>query len=194
MPDMGDKGGFGGRGSSDRETSGKNDSDQSGFQTMPQTGEGNSLSVQEIVAADTSVISLSSMMPEGFDLSRLPSGFGNIGELPEGLDPSQMPNGFANMGELPEGFDPSQIPGGIGGNISGQPSETAQSDDSGNTETSANNNRPSGGNMQIPGNSSWGSDINGTGASAQNREGWTWIAVSVLILGVGLIIAQKYKY
>jgi len=32
------------------------------------------------------------------------------------------------------------------------------------------------------------------GTSAQSSFGWIWIAVSVLILGAGLIVAKVYRY
>lgn len=37
-------------------------------------------------------------------------------------------------------------------------------------------------------------DINDTAAFPSNLSGWLWIAVSAAILGVGLIVAKKYKY
>ncbi|MGN1027242.1 MAG: hypothetical protein ACI4P4_12665, partial [Faecousia sp.] len=109
----------------------------------------------------------------------------------EGFDPSQMQGGFT--GEMPEGFDPSQIPGGFPGQSYGG-TETAPSGDSGtpgNAGSSENGDRPSGGNIQMPGGDF---NTNGMSNAASNSSGWIWLAVSVLILGAGLIIAKLYKH
>lgn len=112
-------------------------------------------------------------MPDGFD-----------GEMPEGFDPSNMP----------EGFDPSALPDGFDGNFPGQSSgdqtEATPSEDSGQAgDTDAR--RPSGGNTQIPSDSP--SFNMNTVASHSDFSGWIWIAVSVAILAIGLIVAKKYK-
>lgn len=49
------------------------------------------------------------------------------------------------------------------------------------------------GNMPKPGGD-FPFDINDTSAFPSNLSGWLWIAVSAAILGVGLIVAKKYKY
>ena len=132
-------------------------------------------------------------LPEGFDPSQMPGEpdgeMPGMGELPEGFDPSQMQGGFT--GEMPEGFDPAQMPGGFPGQSSGG-AETTPSGDPGasdNTGSSENGNRPSDGNMQMP-----GGDFNMNGNAASNSSGWIWLAVSVLILGAGLIVAKLYKH
>ena len=192
MPDMGDRGSFKDRGSSK-----KTKDDESGFQSMPEI-ESSGLSVPGASAAQTGITLLNSStpeMPEGFDPSQMPGGLGgempDMGELPEGFDPSQIQGGFT--GEMPEGFDPSQIPGGSVGELPGQSTdgtETTPSDDSSST---AGGNRPSGGNMQMPGGD-FNFNMNGMGTSTSGVSGWIWIGVSVLILGIGLLIAKKYKY
>ena len=128
-------------------------------------------------------------MPEGFDPSQMP----NMGELPEGFDPSQVPGGLG--GQMPEGFAPSQMQGGFGGVFPGQSSGgagTTSSDNSENTNPANNNNRPSRDNMQMPGGS-WGSGMNGMGNATSSSTNLMWLAVSVLILGAGLLIAKLYK-
>ncbi|MBQ8623066.1 MAG: CotH kinase family protein [Oscillospiraceae bacterium] len=121
---------------------------------------------------------LSNSMP-----SDIPEGF--TGEMPEGFDPSQMP----------EGFDASQRPVDFNGDFPGQSSdrtETTPSTDSdsfNNTDSSKGSNRPSDGNIQMPSR-----DFSSMGAASSSSVGWIWITVSVLILGIGLIIAKKYKY
>lgn len=111
-----------------------------------------------------------------------------------GSVPSDLPEGFENggfngqmpdMGNLPEGVDPSQMPNGFGGTFPGQ--------SSGEMGSSGQGSRPSVGGMQMP----EGSFPSGTGAAGELPEeltGWIWIGVSCLILGVGLIIAKKYRY
>ncbi len=92
--------------------------------------------------------------------------------------------GMPQNGEMPEGF-PGQSTGRT---------ETISSVDSGtsdNTGSSGNGNRPSGSNMQMPGGNF---DMNGMGNATSNSTNWIWIAVSVLILGAGLIIAKLYKH
>lgn len=83
----------------------------------------------------------------------------------------------------PQGFDPSQMPGDFVGMFPGQSSggtETAPEDPSGSTDFT----RPSGGNF--PG-------MSGGEYTASSSIDWLWLAVSVLILGAGLLIAKLYK-
>ena len=204
MPDMGDRGSFGDRGSSSKDKSNK-----SGFQSMPGATEDSPSGQNEDGTSNAGVIPTSSTipdmsgsfdpsnLPEGFDPSQIPGGAGgqmpNMGELPEGFDPSQMQGGFT--GEMPEGFDPSQMPGDFGGMFPGQSSDetgTTPSDNSGNTDSANNSNRPSHDNMQMPGGN-WGSGMNGMGNAVQSSTNLIWLAVSILILGAGLLIAKLYK-
>ena len=205
MPDMGDRGSFGDRGSSSKDKSNK-----SGFQSMPGATEDSSSRQNEEGASNASIIPTSSTipdmsgssdpfnLPEGFDPSQIPGGAGGqmpkMGERPEGFDPSQMQGGFT--GEMSEGFDPSQMPGDFGGMFPGGSSdgtETTPSDNSGTTDSAENSNRPSGGNMQMPGGD-FNFNMNGMGNAASSSTNWIWLAVSVLILGVGLLIAKLYKH
>ncbi len=124
----------------------------------------------------------------------VPGGFG--GEMPEGFDPSQMQGGFE--GEMPEGFDPSQIPGEFDpSQMPGQMPDSAEpptdSTESGESGTSAESVRPSRGNMEMPGGE-FGFNGNGMGTGVSDTEGWIWIAVSALVLCVGLIIAKMYRF
>ena len=135
-------------------------------------------------------------LSEGFDPSQIP----NMGELPEGFDPSQMQGGFTgqmpNMGKLPEGVDPSQMQGGFGGMFPGGFSDNTGenlTDNVAGTDSAENTNRPSRDNMQMP---SGDFDFNGNGAGNAMVGGSSllWLVVSVLILGVGLLIAKRYRY
>ena len=189
MPDRdSNNGSFGNRGSSDTNASGK---------SGPDANDSDGTNVGEAAAPTTEEIPQNGGMPNmgNFDPSQMP----NSGEIPDGFDPSQMTGGFG--GQMPEGFDPSGMQGGFGGMFPGQSSGgkgAAPSENSDSTETSdrtkpsGNGNRPSGGNMQMPGGN-WGSGMNGVGDSAQGNTGLLWLAVSVLILGAGLILAKLYK-
>ena len=187
MPDMGDRGSFG-----DRSSSGRDKSDKSGFQSMPGATEDSSSRQNEEGASNASIIPTSSTIPDM-------SGSFDPSNLPEGYDPSQIPSGaggqMPGMGELPEGFDPSQMQGGFGGMFPGQSSDetgTTPSDNSENTDSAGNSNRPSRDNMQMPGGN-WGLGMNGMGNAASSSTNWIWLVVSVVVLGVGLLIARLYK-
>ena len=187
MPDMGDRDNFGDRGSFSRDRS-----DKSGSQSMPGATEDSSSGQNEEGASNASIIPTSSTIPDM-------SGSFDSSNLPEGFDPSQIPSGaggqIPGMGELPEGFDPSQMPGDFGGMFPGGASdgtETTPSDNSGNTNSAENSNRPSGGNMQMPGGDS-NFNMNGMGNATSSGTNLIWLAVSILILGAGLLIAKLYK-
>ena len=179
MPDReSGKGNFGNRGSSDGNTSTKLDTDASPSDDM---------NIQETSASATDGTTQNGgmpTMPEGFDPSQIQGGFSgqmpNMGEIPEGFDPSQMP----------EGFNPSGMQGGFGGMF-----PNGASDGTGTTssDNSDNSNRPSRDNMQMPGGN-WGSGMNGMGNTAGGSTNLIWLVMSVLILGIGLLIANKYKY
>ena len=180
MPDMGDRGSFGDRGSSSKDKSNK-----SGFQSMPgATGDSSSRQNEE-GASNASIIPTSSTIPDM-------SGSFDPSNLPEGFAPSQIPSGaggqMPGMGELPEGFDPSQMPSDFSGMFPGGSSdgtETTPSDNLGNTDSAENSNRPSGGNMQMPGGD-FNFNMNGMGNATSNSTNLIWLVVSILILGAGL--------
>ena len=116
-----------------------------------------------------------------------------------------MPGGFngqmPNMGSIPEGFDPSRIPDGM--NFSPlssaapvQPTAEAETVPSGEpeaTESTEKNNRSSRTNMQIPWDD-FNSNRTAIGNAAQSNANWIWLAASVLILGVGLLVAKMHKH
>ena len=187
MGSMGGKGGFGGgmpgrdenggnfgnRGSSDSAAS------DTGAEWMPQGG---SMPAK----------------PENFDPAQMQGGFGgqmpNMGEMPADFDPSKMPN----MGEMPAGFDATQMPDGFSGMFPGQASgeATASPETSGsadNTGSAGTGNRPSVGNMQMPGGD-FNFNMSGMGNPAANSSNWIWLAVSVAVLCIGIIIAKRYRY
>jgi len=178
------KGDFSNRGSSDSNTSGKPNADANTSDDM--NIQGTSASTTEEMPQNGGMPS----MPEGFDPSQIQGGFSgqmpNMGEIPEGFDPSQMP----------EGYNPSGMQGGFGGMFPGQSSGeagTTSSDNSENTDSANNSNRPSRDNMQMPGGN-WGSGMNSTSNTAQGSANLIWLAVSIVVLGVGLLIAKLYKH
>ena len=209
-----DKSGFGGRGSSDRDTTEESNEDAEASDDIRIQGTASSRPQSEMPEGFDLT-----QMPEGFDASQMPGGFG--GEMPEGFDASQMPGGFG--GEMPEGFDASQMPGGFGGAMpegfdasqipedfggmfpgwdsagtessdnEGSTDSTDSTEAANDTESTGNSNRPSRDNMQMSGGS-WGSDWRGMGNTASNNTNWIWLAVSVLVLAAGLLIAKLYKY
>ena len=188
MPDMGDRGSFG-----DRSSSGRDKSDKSGFQSMPGATEDSSSGQNEEDASNAGVIPTSSTIPDM-------SGSFDPSNLPEGFDPAQIPSGaggqMPGMGELPEGFDPSQMPSDFGGMFPGGSSdgtETTPSGNLGNTDSAENSNRPSGGNMQMPGGD-FNFNVNGMGNATSNSTNLIWLVVSILILGAGLLVAKLYKH
>lgn len=146
--------------------------------------------------SDANETASSGLNPQGSSAATS-EGMPQNGELPEGFDPSQMPGEpggeMPGMGELPEGFDPAQMPGGFPGQSPGGAEATPSGDpgSSDNTGSPGNSNRPSGGNIQMPGGDF---NMNGMGNATSNSSGWIWLAASVLILGAGLIIAKLYKH
>ena len=82
----------------------------------------------------------------------------------------------SEMSALPEGFDPSQIPGN-------QPSTNGRTEGIGS----------SGGNMQMPGGR-FNPNRNDTGNTISSSSSLIWLAVSVLILAAGLIVAKIYRF
>ena len=79
------------------------------------------------------------------------------------------------MPSMPEDFDPSQMQGAFGGQMPNM-GELPEGFD------------PS----QMPGGN-WGPNMNGTGRTASSGANLIWLAVSVLVLGVGLLVAKLYK-
>lgn len=113
--------------------------------------------------------------------------------MPNGF-PGEMPDGF-DTSDMPDGFDPSDMQGGFGGNFpsqsSGGENDDVPSDDTENNGENAGN-RPDGGNMQMPGgNVSF--DMNENNAPTFDMTAWILLAVSVVVLAVGLIVAKKYR-
>lgn len=166
---------------------------ETGVETMRQFCELRSESISMQLANGETTTNMSYVDASGLtasDMGSMGGGFGgqmpNMGEIPEGFDPSQMP----------EGFNPSGMQGGFGGMFPGQSSGeagTTSSDNSENTDSANNSNRPSRDNMQMPGGN-WGSGMNGMGNTAGGSTNLIWLAVSVLVLGVGLLIAKLYKH
>ncbi len=147
--------------------------------------------------ADASGLALS-------DMGTMGKGGGFGGGMPEMFRNKDAFNGqLPDMGEMPESFDPSQIPGG---NSEQFPGPLDQIDSAGGSlpgglEFTKPGGIPSGGalppsrdNMPMPGS---GPDpnfgINNMEFNVSAASSWIWIAVSVTILCVGLIITKMYK-
>ena len=180
MGSMGGKSGFGGM--PDRE-SGKENFGNRGSSDGTTSSKPNA---NKNTSSGVNAQGTSASVPKGMPQN------GGMPTMPEGFDPSQMEGSFGgqmpNMGELPEGFDPSQIPGGFGGMFPGGSSNGTENTP-GNNNSTGTGNRPSSDNMQMPGGN-WSPNMNGMGNANTNL---IWIAVSVLVLGVGLLIAKLYK-
>lgn len=126
--------------------------------------------VIDALSAGDSTDNIPQEMPKNFD-----------GELPENFD-------FSN---LSEDFNPSDIPEDFEGNFPGQSSEDqAETTPSEDSETSGDKDL-SGNNMQTP-DSGLSFNKNYMDTSS-DFSGWLWIAVSVAVLAIGLIVAKKYK-
>lgn len=70
--------------------------------------------------------------------------------------------------------------------------ETTPSNNSGDTDSARNNNRPSRDNMQISGGD-FNFNMDSMGTATSSNTNWIWIAVSVLVLSAGLLLVKLYK-
>lgn len=118
--------------------------------------------------------------------------FSSEGEIPN--TPSDMPDEF-DSSHLPEGFDSSDISDTFAGGFPSQSSDnqagsTSSDESDGMGDTTIN--RPSGGNMQMP-NGDISFDMNGTSTPTSDLSAWIWIAASVGVLTIGLIVVKKYR-
>lgn len=138
----------------------------------------NGETVNNMGYVDGSGITLSDMgsmrMGGEFGRGSMPGDFGD--EMPKALDFSQIPGGF--NGRFPDPFSDK--------------TEVASLENERGTDLWGNDNRPSRDNMQMPGGD-FNFNMNSTGNPASGSTNLLWLAVSVLILGVGLIIAKAYK-
>ena len=138
----------------------------------------NGETVNNMGYVDGSGITLSDMgsmrMGGEFGRGSMPGDFGD--EMPKALDFSQIPGGF--NGRFPDPFSDK--------------TEVASLENERVTDLCGNDNRPSRDNMQMPGGD-FNFNMNSTGNPASGSTNLLWLAVSVLILGVGLIIAKAYK-
>lgn len=123
---------------------------------------------------------------------------GFTGEMPDGFTPPDMPEGFdvsdfsGNVApsDIPEDFNQSNMSAGLSDNSSDNQKNDNSSDDSDSTNKS-NADRSSGENMNRP-NGDF-TAINGAGAISSSFTEWRLLAVSIVILAVGLIIAKMFK-
>lgn len=144
---------------------------------------------------------LSKSMPKSYGAQTLPTADQSVTNNMPSEFPSEMPGGF-DASNLPDDFDPSNMQGGFDGNFPGQPASDgnvdAPSDDTvNNGENGAN--RPSGGDtqmpngdMQMPGGD-FSFNANENNAPASDMNAWIWIAASIVVLAIGLIIAKIYR-
>ena len=172
LSDMGSMGGSMGGVFGGRDMGRENTRQPNSAETRPT---GYSVEEQGSIASGISLLSTDSY--GGIVQLMMPGNFG--GNMPEGFDPSQMPGMGGNM---PEGIDPSQMPSDFGSSMPegfenmfpGQSSDRSQSS------------RPSMGDMS-------GMGSMGSTTSRGNTQ-MQWLMASVLILGIGLVIAKLYKY
>ncbi len=87
--------------------------------------------------------------------------------------------------------DMGSMDGGMGGFGGDRPEGFAPPDGSGE-KRDFDGNRPSGGNIRQP-DGAFPFDVNGTDTARSDLAGWFGIMISVIVLGVGLIVAKKYK-
>lgn len=127
---------------------------------------------------DKSVPSDSSTQPPSFTGQNADNG------MPGGSDAPNAPNDFdpSNMPSGSDGRFPSQSPGEESGDIPTGGIGVDEGD---------GQNRPFGGNMQMP-DGEIPFDMNGI-ATDSNMSAWILLAVSVVVLAVGLIVAKRYK-
>ena len=93
---------------------------------------------------------------------------------------------------MPEGFDPSRMQGGFGGMRPAQSSDETETTPAENPNSANNGDAPLRGNLQMPGGSR-GPGANGADNAAQGGTDLIWLAVSVAVLGAGLLIAKLYR-
>lgn len=163
-----------------------------GRSAMPQNPQGGNMGSENPIAGATADItgSFGSEIPdmENFDPSQVPGGFG--GQMPDmgNFDPSQIPGGsggqMPDTGKMPENFDPNQMEGNFGGTMPGQQNGNT----SGDSNNIGNNNLPSRDNMGM-GNGNFSGNVN----PSSNNSGTVLLIASILLLALGLLIAQKYK-
>ena len=79
--------------------------------------------------------------------------------------------------------------GSMGGGFSGQMPNMGEIPEEFDPSQMPEGFNPSG----MPGGN-WGSGMNGMGNTAGGSTNLIWLAVSVLVLGVGLLIAKLYKH
>jgi hypothetical protein len=131
--------------------------------------------------ADASGLTLSKMgsMGRGGDMPEMPG-------IPSGFNPSEMPGGNTEQRPMPN------FPGQQERNDPTEEVNPFEQDPPIENTTEGNTIRPSRNNSPIPGGDfnsgmDWMEPVKG------NTSAWLWIAVSVLILCVGIVIVRKYK-
>ncbi|MBR5349562.1 MAG: CotH kinase family protein [Lachnospiraceae bacterium] len=158
-----------------------------------------SLTTTSLKTSDSDSYAFGGQMPNGGwpGGSGSGSGGGRSGSgMPEGFDPSQMPDGFG--GQMPDGFDPSQMPGGFGGQRPGGSSSTEEPETSENgasdprSSQSGTTNRPSSSSSDRSSFSP--SSFSGFGGSQEDHmTEYILLGASAGILILGLLIAALFK-
>lgn len=142
--------------------------------------------VGQTSATDEASTAISSEGMAGDKPLDMPEGFS--GNMPDDLEPSNQPEG-----EMPENFEPSDPSDGLAGETAGQPSDDftdatpPNSSDAGGDAV-----RPFDSNMQMP-QEGLGFDKTDDGIAPSDTASWIWLASSMAMLFVGLIVAKKYK-
>lgn len=134
--------------------------------------------------ADASAISLTNM-------GAMNGGMGKDGneklQMPGMPQNSEIPEKSKDFnGEIPDEFDDS-FP-----EQSSNEAEIKSSEHSGNANSTENSSRPSRDNMQMP-DGGFNPGMDGMGSTVPSSADWIWLAVSVLILGAGLVVAKLYR-
>ncbi|MGN0733193.1 MAG: CotH kinase family protein [Emergencia sp.] len=104
------------------------------------------------------------------------------------------PPGDFDSSKPPEDFDESNVPDGATQPSAGsmQPPAGSVQQPDGSAQPSAGSVQQPDGNRQSPDGTIQSPGANGAGATQTGAAGWIWIAVSVLILGIGLIVVKLY--
>ena len=90
--------------------------------------------------------------------------------------------GMPDMGQMPERFEPAQMA-----------EENNTEGSAGTTDFAKDPARPSGDRMQMPGGG-FAPAMKDADHAVSGSGDWVWLAVSILVLGIGLVIVKCYRY
>ncbi len=207
LSDMGSMGGgmgMHGNNKSDNQPSKQNSTDSFNAMKLPDNGQSfDSVSKLSDDAKVTFTLSVPSKSTDTNTPPNMPN-MSDMPSMPEGAEPPDMPNG-AVPGQAPDNQGNGNMP-----DIPNMPSEsqsapqtsentTEQQTSESNTEQQTNESTSESkaesttdrGTQKPSGDFSFGR--NDTTSSANNMKAWVLLVVSIVILGIGLIVAKKYK-